>query len=305
MTEQQLVAAFGLKRYPFARKELCPVQNDTDIRMYARVDGFGERAQSLETAAGSLTGRAQVLIYGPRASGRSSVANFLAHHLNRPAGNSVQLVRGKAKDHHPMEPVRQALTALYEILDDANAFAGQDNLCKAYVDKVIDPPQPATAGAYGLLVSQTQRAVAPKNWTMVPIIEDVRTFEQIDNAGDVFSKLPLVVFTTDSQKVREDFRAKGLPDFAVELGELNIDEVEAVLNHRWKESGGALPHPFDPQGIVEVFQNRRWALGAIMDMLSAIVYGAPPPAPASQLPFDELTVIKYALAYIKSPGSLV
>src|ERR1035441_5445625 len=141
--------------------------------------------------------------------------------------------------------------------------------------------------------------------TMVQIIEDVRTFEQIDNAGDVFSKLPLVVFTTDSQKVREDFRAKGLPDFAVELGELNIDEVEAVLNHRWKESGGALPHPFDPQGIVEVFQNRRWALGAVMDMLSAIVYGAPPPAPASQLPFDELTVIKYALAYIKSPGSLV
>ena len=87
MTEQQLVAAFGLNRYPFARKELCPVHNDTDIRMYARVDGFGERAQSLETAAGSLTGGAQVLIYGPRASGRSSVANFLAHHLSRPAGS--------------------------------------------------------------------------------------------------------------------------------------------------------------------------------------------------------------------------
>src|ERR1035441_6199303 len=103
MTEQQLVAAFGLKRYPFARKELCPVQNDSDIRMYARVDGFGKRAQLLETAAGSLTGRAQVLIYGPRASGRSSVANFLAHHLNRPAGNSVQLVRGKAKDHRSEE----------------------------------------------------------------------------------------------------------------------------------------------------------------------------------------------------------
>jgi len=299
MTEDEFVTAFSLSRYPFEREELCPFRNGADLQMYALVDGFGSHAEDIRKRASSLKSRALVLIRGPKASGRSSVANYLAHHLARPATHSLHVARGRANDHHSTEPLRDALTSLYMMLDAANAFASQPSLEADFMAKVIDAKEPATTGAYKVLLNKTNSLIASLNWTIVYVIEDVKKFEQIDNAAQVFMSSPVVIFTTESDEVRDAFKSRPAPDFAVDIAALTHTDVANLLNVRWAASGGAMPAPFDQVGISKAF-SANFPAGPVIDIFSQIVASAP--SEGAAVPFDTATILDGALQYILKTG---
>jgi hypothetical protein len=297
MTEEEFVRAYNLTRYPFARRELCPFRDDTDLPMYALVDGFGTQAATIREKARALKSRAVVLIRGPRASGRSSVANYLAHHLVRPDTHTLQVVCGRAGDHHKTEPIRDALTALYELLDSANGFAGQKALEDDFMAKVIDAKEPATTGSYRVLLKKANNLITALNWTVVFVIEDAKTFDQIDNAAQVFTTSPVVIATTESDEVRNAFRTRSAPDFVVDLAALSQTDVAQLLDVRWEASGGVLPVPFDPAGIARAFA-ADFPVGPVMDIFAEIVSKTPEPPPT----FDQATILEGALQYIIKTG---
>jgi len=299
MTEDEFVHAFSLSRYPFAREELCPFRNGSDLNMYALVDGFGSHAENIRKTVSSLKSRALVLIHGPRSSGRSSVANYLAHHVVQPAAHTLQMIVGAATDHHPTEPVRKALTQLYMRLDGENAFASQQTLEADFMKKVIDAKEPATIGAYQVLLNKTDSLIAKLKWSVVYLIDDVKKFDQIDSAAQVFEKSQVLIFTTESEEVRDAFKTRPKPDFAVGLAKLTHSDVANLLNVRWQASGGTLPAPFDPLGISKAFATD-FPAGPVMDIFSEVVSGAP--AGVAPPTFDTATILEGALQYIYKTG---
>src|SRR5262249_2823672 len=120
-SENMILQLYKLERNPFdleLQQELLPL-NDDDLRLYAEVDGFARKALIIKDwfiRKENLKHTNFISIFGPKGSGRSSVANYVINRFSHAKGDSLErlfLIKHQVKDDHNIIPIRDALAELY------------------------------------------------------------------------------------------------------------------------------------------------------------------------------------------------
>lgn len=105
MSEQNLLQLYGLVQNPFDvnyRKPLRPLQEESHLALYAKVEGFGVQQDSITSWVNqnrNVDGPTFILVHGPKGSGRTSVVNYIAY-LFRHAEMKVDTISVKVEDHY-------------------------------------------------------------------------------------------------------------------------------------------------------------------------------------------------------------
>jgi len=310
--EDAILRLFGLKQNPFAGDFQNELTTLRQINQGARVDGFIQAEANVTNWSKPFANEQSdkpciVLIYGPRGSGRSSAARFVAlkcaekvdnwrlkqpEAKNYPDRDLLQryFIKYQVEDDHPIKPVRETLGRYYDRLFElgVNIPAKNAELEKLWMDTI---GKEATNAVLRTLFSRTRLyAIAVLPWPIL-CFDNIRNINQIIEAAAILDRNVILVLTTSLSTVASEYcrRLKeGLfHGLLVELGELTPNDVNILITRRWEEFGLGGQPPLPREGISKVFEHG-FPLRAVIRILAGMLSdhagkwlldGKPDPAP--------------------------
>jgi hypothetical protein len=281
MSENKLLQRYKLKRNPFApelQRELCP-QCEEELSLYAKVEGFGQQVQHIQNwfaRPENLAEPAFILVCGPEGSGRSSVVNYIIYcfgQAKRLNADKVSPITVPIKNHDDMEPIQEALEKLYTCLEEkpgVNLEKDFPKLDDLFMNHVIERSEPSNKRICKLVFRRTKPILGDE---IVIVLDNIRTYEQVDSSAQVFEDAPLILFTTSNEEVYKGFTSSKIHGFPVKLSNLTLEDVKEFIVQRWLACSGDEQHPFPESGIQRVFEiesGKTWTFQAVVNILAEI-----------------------------------
>ena len=252
-----------LKENPFSGSFQSPLfpERDNDLdRLYASVDGFKQATTDIDKwsiAAGRPRTKPFVaLIFGPKGSGRSSTARYIAYRCaaaikgNAPAEANQDLLKQcfvevVVADEHPVEPTENLVRGFFDLAGEQGIKMGET------VDgHMLNNSAKWTAGSLSNLY--TKMRIETKAPIRVPIfcLEQIRNFEQISGAVQAFRTDAILICTTTIKAVMDDFlkggRAAMFSPLQFNLTGLAPTDVADLYQQRWRHFAK------DPEGLLPI-----------------------------------------------------
>jgi hypothetical protein len=301
--------AFNLQENPFAGRyynTLTPAAVIDLNRLYVFVDGLQKSLSDIERWLTSLSANPRPvvgLIVGPKGSGRSSAARYVAYRYalllqNGPktaeAGDLLRrsYVDARVQDEHPVAPVWDLLSACFHHALELGVSLNT-TIIEVLLKEASDTQRKALT-FYKTIYTMLRTDIKNKIDPLVFCLEDVRNIHQIMSATAAVGSQSMLLCTTTIDTVAQEFAIE------VKRGELNAlklaltklapDDVFEIVTQRWRvfSSGGVAPISKDV--IKATF--REWPIRGVVLMLGealteharqwAEAGNAPPPPPMTQ-----------------------
>ena len=280
MSQEKLLQLYGLKHHPFApelRKELCP-ESDEELAFFAEVEGFGEQIELIHNwfkNAENLVQPARILVYGPEGSGRSSVVNYIAYLFLKAkkfeAEQPSLIIKVLVEDHDALKPVQDVLEKFYYRIRE-HLKGPLEELNKLYMEHVILSEEPSSEKVYRLIYKDSIPILEGKGYVPIIILDKVLDYAQISTSDKVFEDTPIVLYTTSTEKIykdaKESIKQHALNGLVVELGNLKLQDIKNFLKQRWLTFSEGTCHPFDEDGINNIFEDEDLPFQTVIDILA-------------------------------------
>jgi hypothetical protein len=281
---------FWLRENPFSGHFQMPLlpENPGDLdRLYAFVDGFKHIAVEIDKWTNSLGQRRirpiVALISGPRGSGRSSAARYLAYRcaaaLKGRAADEIKpgllqqcLVEVGVADEHPIAPAASLLSGFFDLAINLGIDMGEALVNRVLNISSLQHSSQALANLYSLMRTPTKGPIRDP----IFCLEHVRNFGQISAAAQVFRTDAILICTTTLPSVVSDFSRENqnqpFTALQFDLSGLAPDDVVDLVAQRWKffAKGGEGPAPIERTTIETTFTNK-WPLRGVVIVLDQLL----------------------------------
>jgi hypothetical protein len=239
---------------------LLPIGDKDLNHLYVPVDGFKlaeSQINSWTTASAEARTKPVVaLILGPKGSGRSSVARYVAYRCaaaTKGQSNTKSdqgllencFIEFPVADEHPVLPSASLISGFFNKAIEQN-LPLTDIIIKYMLNRSAEPSPDSLSNLYSLMRIQTKGPIR------VPVfcLEQVRNFAQISVAAQVLRSDAVIICTTTLQAVASDF-VVGSKDGSFQPLQLNLtglasDDVVKLYEQRWQAFAK------DPQSILPI-----------------------------------------------------
>ncbi|MEU6388093.1 hypothetical protein [Streptomyces sp. NPDC046939] len=309
----EAIAAYELRGFPYARRELDPMKDDQDLRLWCPVDGWQTAEHVGDFVAERAVARqpALVVIAGGSGTGRTSLANYLIHRWAAGRASAPDngfdpakliVANGRMDDYSAEAQLYDWVLGLYPL---AYTKGYEPNESTEEVFDMLTESKPAAmAAALQKALLKLTGDLASKGWALAGILEDVKKQELLALANRSLRYVDSLLITTVEDTAGNfdavlnnvgaalDANASQL----VRLGELDGPEAREVIVRRWETyAEGALP--FDEQAVEDAFGKKRRPVARVLVLMELLLTGKvdvdqPVRWPDSRLKFSNDEVIR-------------
>jgi hypothetical protein len=277
----QLLAAYGLRAYPFGLNELNPIERADDYRLIAPVGGWSELDEVSTFLEPRRNDGTVIVVAGGSGTGRTSMCNFiidkwreiLGSRQNRPVivQHSVQNSDAAEQVWSWSHRVRRAVTA---------AGFRLENPATQELQQLRTKKPDAVGASVGEALELVREQLAEQNALIVGVLEGVKNEEFLSICREVaeFSGI-LLLLTVDetpstNESVLERAHTLGGQGKLLKLEALSGHEAAEVVVRRWSfysESESESRCPFSEQGLVAAFAHPPRPLKRVLKLVDAIL----------------------------------
>lgn len=283
------IAAYELRGFPYARRELDPRKDCNDLDLWCPVDGWQTAEDIGDFVAKQAAARqpALVVVQGGSGTGRTSLANYLIHRwaTGRASAPGIGfdpakliVANGRMEDYAAEEALWDWVLGLYPQAVDKNyePSAATEEAFNTLVDK----KPAAIAAALQTFLRKLTGDLASKGWALAGILEDVKKQELLALANRSLKYVDSLLITTVEDTVGNlDAVIKNLGSAldsnasrVVRLGELDGPEARQVIVRRWETyASGELP--FDQQAVEDAFALKRRPVARVLVLMELLLTG--------------------------------
>lgn len=288
----EVAAAYKLRENPFGGRfqaTLLP-EADTDLdQLYVSVDGLSKALAQIDGWIAGLKGVDRVpriaLISGPKGSGRSSTANYVAYRcaaaLNATGEKEKQrfsllqqsFVTVEIFDEHEVAPVKEMVHLFF--LRALELGVSLPESISSRLLEMISEPNVRPTDFYRVLY--TMLRTVTKLVVKVPIfcLEHVRNIKQILAATSLSGSDSILLCTTTLDTVANDFAIEttkgGFYPLKMDLTGLGREDVLGLIEQRWKAFGQQGSSPPIPKCEIEAAAWRLWPMRGVVLILDQIL----------------------------------
>jgi hypothetical protein len=275
---------------PFAGKFQSPLEPERENEienLYAFVDGLrGAKPQIDAWCSSTAQTRSKpfvALISGPKGSGKSSVANYVAYRcawVNR--GNLSENVEGgllkrcrvlgDVRDEHPIVPCQTIMNKYFTLVTKQGIKVDSFVMDKMINISTMNNVE-ALSALYAIMRGTTSQIATP-----IFFMRGIRRYDQLANAAQIIGGDGILICTTPSKAVAEDF-SKAISEnvygsLQFELSKLEPTDVVELYEHRWSlfAEDPAATSPIDRATIISTFVHG-WSIRGVVIVLEDLLSG--------------------------------
>lgn len=281
------MTAYGLRDFPYLRRELNPVRDGHDLDLWCPVDGWrlAESLGDFVASRGAAKKPALVVIAGGSGTGRTSLANYVIHRWATARQEAPdftfdpeKLIVERSRMTH-YDAAKHLWTWALEVhLAVQNAgYESTESIERAFTALAEKQPE-AIEASLGLALGKLTGALSAGGWSLASVIEDVREQALLTLAEKSLHFVDSLLVTTveatagNFDAVLADVESALDQEISrlVTLGELNGSEARQVVFKRWQICTENDP-PFKEQDVENAFVNRPRPIARILKLMELLL----------------------------------
>lgn len=282
-TMERAVKAYSLNGFPFALRELNPLENREDVQLVSWVDGW-KSARQLEADVAERAQRSQPLllvIAGGSGTGRSSLVNYFVHlWLENRQGDGVRpiIASFNAGTYNADTQLLEWADSIESLVEDADIQLNEVTV-STFANLRSDIPNQVAGSLKYLLRRIVADLKSPRaNAALVGIIHGVGDKSFLELATRFLPSVDaLLVMTVDGTKSSGQTvldKADELVEplgAVVRLSELTGEECKTLVKDCWRRSAGDMKSPWSDEGLEHAFDPLRRPLRDVIDLMASLL----------------------------------
>ncbi|MFB6580579.1 MULTISPECIES: hypothetical protein [unclassified Streptomyces] len=301
-------AAYGLRDFPYLRRELNSFRDGQDLGLWCAVDGWRNAEPLGEFVAGRAAARkpALVVIAGGSGTGRTSLANYLIHRwaTGRQGAPGIGfdqaklvVAHGRMADYEAEEQLWKWVLDLYPEVQ-YEGYEPTETLDRVFEKLAAQKPD-AMEQALRLVLRKLTGEMSARGWALAGVIEDVRKQKLLTLAEKSFRFVDSLFVATVENTAGNFDEVLSSVELALDrdvsrlatLAELDGREAREVVFKRWKTCTQNDP-PFREEEVENAFLARPRPIARIlklmeMSLVTKVGYGSGVTWPDDRLKFIE------------------